>query len=85
MLAGGLAVHRELQPATALVRILGGEVAVVVSDIALDNAAEFIKAGAVAVALGSALAEPTAIDAGDWSSITARAKSLHDSIAAAKS
>ncbi len=53
--------------------------------VTLENAPEFIKAGAVAVGLGSALVDPKAIDAGDWASITARAKSLADSIAAAKS
>ncbi len=52
--------------------------------VTLDNAAEFIKAGAVAVALGSALVDPKAIDAGDWTAITTRARSLHDSVVAAK-
>lgn len=52
--------------------------------VTLENAADFIKAGAVAVALGSALVDPKAIDSGDWPAITARAKSLSDSIAAAK-
>lgn len=53
--------------------------------VTLENAPDFIKAGAVAVGLGSALVDPKAIEAGDWASITARAKSLADSIAAAKS
>lgn len=52
--------------------------------VTLENAADFIKAGAVAVGLGGALVDPKAIEAGDWASITARAKSLADSIAAAK-
>jgi 2-dehydro-3-deoxyphosphogluconate aldolase/(4S)-4-hydroxy-2-oxoglutarate aldolase len=52
--------------------------------VTLENAPDFIKAGAVAVALGSALVDPKAIDSGDWSAITARAKSLSDSVAAAK-
>lgn len=52
--------------------------------VTLENAPDFIKAGAVAVALGSALVDPKAIDRGDWSAITARAQSLSDSIAAAK-
>jgi len=52
--------------------------------VTLDNAADFIKAGAVAVGLGSALVDPKAIEAGDWAAITARAKSLFDSVAAAK-
>lgn len=52
--------------------------------VTLDNAPDFIKAGAVAVALGSALVDPKAVEAGDWSAITARAQSLYDSVAAAK-
>jgi 2-dehydro-3-deoxyphosphogluconate aldolase/(4S)-4-hydroxy-2-oxoglutarate aldolase len=52
--------------------------------VTLENALDFIKAGAVAVALGSALVDPKAIDSGDWSAITTRAKSLSDSVAAAK-
>jgi 2-dehydro-3-deoxyphosphogluconate aldolase/(4S)-4-hydroxy-2-oxoglutarate aldolase len=52
--------------------------------VTLENAPDFIKAGAVAVALGSALVDPKAIDRGDWSAITERAQSLSDSIAAAK-
>jgi 2-dehydro-3-deoxyphosphogluconate aldolase/(4S)-4-hydroxy-2-oxoglutarate aldolase len=52
--------------------------------VTLDNAADFIKAGAVAVGLGSALVDPKAIEASDWAAITTRAKSLFDSVAAAK-
>ena len=52
--------------------------------VTLDNAADFIKAGAVAVGLGSALVDPKTIASGDWAAITARAKSLSDSVAAAK-
>lgn len=52
--------------------------------VTLENAADFIKAGAVAVGLGSALVDPKAIEAGDWAAITARARSLSESIAAAK-
>ncbi len=52
--------------------------------VTLDNAHEFIRAGAVAVALGSALVDPRAIEASDWASITDRAKSLYESVAAAK-
>lgn len=53
--------------------------------VTLDNAPEFIRAGAVAVALGSALVDPKAIESGDWPAISARARSLYDSIVAAKS
>lgn len=52
--------------------------------VTLDNAQDFIKAGACAVALGSALVDPAAIEAGDWAAITARAQGLSDSVAAAK-
>jgi 2-dehydro-3-deoxyphosphogluconate aldolase/(4S)-4-hydroxy-2-oxoglutarate aldolase len=52
--------------------------------VTIENAPEFIKAGAVAVALGSSLVDPKAVEAGDWASITARAKALYDSVAAAK-
>lgn len=52
--------------------------------VTLDNAADFIKAGAVAVALGSALVDPKAIEASNWKAISDRAASLHKSVAAAK-
>ncbi len=52
--------------------------------VTLENAADFIRAGAVAVGLGGALVDPKAIETADWASITARARSLSDSIAAAK-
>lgn len=52
--------------------------------VTLDNAADFIKAGAVAVGLGSALVDPKAIEAGNWAAITTRAKSLFESVATAK-
>lgn len=52
--------------------------------VTLENAADFIRAGAVAVALGSALVDPKAIEAGDWASVTDRARRLFDAVAAAK-
>lgn len=52
--------------------------------VTLDNAADFIRAGAVAVALGSALVDPKAIEAGDWKSVTDRARRLFDAVDAAK-
>jgi 2-dehydro-3-deoxyphosphogluconate aldolase / (4S)-4-hydroxy-2-oxoglutarate aldolase len=52
--------------------------------VTLENAPDFIRAGAVAVALGSALVDPKAMDAGDWQAITTRARSLYESVAAAK-
>ncbi|SEO90015.1 2-dehydro-3-deoxyphosphogluconate aldolase / (4S)-4-hydroxy-2-oxoglutarate aldolase [Halogranum amylolyticum] len=38
--------------------------------VSLDNAAEFFEAGAVAVGVGSALADTDAIDAGDYQTLT---------------
>lgn len=38
----------------------------------LSNAADFVKAGAVAVGVGSALVDKKLIDAGDWAEITRR-------------
>lgn len=39
----------------------------------LTNAADFVRAGAVAVGVGSALVDKKLIDAGDWAEITRRA------------
>lgn len=39
----------------------------------LSNAADFVRAGAVAVGVGSALVDKKLIDAGDWAEITRRA------------
>ncbi len=44
--------------------------------VSAENAAEFIKAGASAVALGSNLVDPKLVAAGDWSALTARAESM---------
>ena len=52
--------------------------------VTLENAPDFIRAGAVAVGLGSALVDPKAIETGDWAAITTRAKALSDAVAAAK-
>jgi 2-dehydro-3-deoxyphosphogluconate aldolase/(4S)-4-hydroxy-2-oxoglutarate aldolase len=50
----------------------------------LDNAGEFIRAGASAVALGSNLVDPSAVAAGKWESITARARAVADEVARAR-
>ncbi|MGH2557760.1 MAG: bifunctional 4-hydroxy-2-oxoglutarate aldolase/2-dehydro-3-deoxy-phosphogluconate aldolase [Thermomicrobiales bacterium] len=44
--------------------------------VGFDNAADFIRAGAVAVALGSNLVDAKTVAAGDWGTIAERAKRL---------
>ena len=44
--------------------------------VSIENADEWIRAGAVAVGVGSALLDPRAIAAGDYSSITEKAKRI---------
>jgi 2-dehydro-3-deoxyphosphogluconate aldolase/(4S)-4-hydroxy-2-oxoglutarate aldolase len=50
----------------------------------VENAADWIRAGAVAVGVGNALTDPKALAAGDFASIAARARRLVDDVAAAK-
>ena len=51
--------------------------------VSLDNATEWLGAGAVAVGAGSALVDTHAIAAGDWETLTANAKRLRASVDAA--
>ncbi len=51
--------------------------------VSLDNATEWLRAGAVAVGAGSALVDPDAIAAGDWTRLTANARRLRASVDAA--
>ncbi|MDT0630899.1 bifunctional 4-hydroxy-2-oxoglutarate aldolase/2-dehydro-3-deoxy-phosphogluconate aldolase [Rubrivirga sp. S365] len=51
--------------------------------VSLDNASEWLRAGAVAVGAGSALVETDAVAAGDWARLTANAKRLRASVDAA--
>ena len=51
--------------------------------VSLDNATEWLRAGAVAVGAGSALVEEDAVRAGDWARLTANAKHLRRSVDAA--
>ncbi|CAM3781937.1 bifunctional 4-hydroxy-2-oxoglutarate aldolase/2-dehydro-3-deoxy-phosphogluconate aldolase [Alicyclobacillus pomorum] len=44
--------------------------------ITVDNAADFLRAGAIGVGMGSALVPKHEVEAGDWSSITRRASEL---------
>jgi 2-dehydro-3-deoxyphosphogluconate aldolase / (4S)-4-hydroxy-2-oxoglutarate aldolase len=50
----------------------------------VDNAGEFIRAGAVAVALGSNLVDGRSVATEDWETITARAQAIVDAVAGAR-
>ena len=52
--------------------------------VTLDNAGEWIRAGAVAVGLGSALLDAQAIEGGRWSVITDNARRVVASVAGAR-
>jgi 2-dehydro-3-deoxyphosphogluconate aldolase/(4S)-4-hydroxy-2-oxoglutarate aldolase len=52
--------------------------------VSLDNAADFIRAGAVAVALGSNLVDQKTVAAGDWATLTDRARRISEAVAAAR-
>jgi 2-dehydro-3-deoxyphosphogluconate aldolase/(4S)-4-hydroxy-2-oxoglutarate aldolase len=51
--------------------------------VSLDNATDWLRAGAVAVGAGSALVDTKAIAAGDWAQLTANAVRLRASVDAA--
>ena len=53
--------------------------------VSAENAGDFIRAGASAVAVGSALVDPKLVAAGAWDELTARARTIHDAVAAARS
>lgn len=44
--------------------------------VGIDNVADWARAGAAAVAVGSALADPALVAAGDWPVLTSRARAL---------
>jgi 2-dehydro-3-deoxyphosphogluconate aldolase / (4S)-4-hydroxy-2-oxoglutarate aldolase len=50
----------------------------------VDNAGEFIRAGAVAVALGSNLVDGRSVATEDWETITARAQAIIDAVTQAR-
>ena len=52
--------------------------------VSLENAADWIRAGAAAVSVGSALVNPALVRAAQWSELTARARELVDSVAGAR-
>ena len=51
--------------------------------VSLDNATDWLRAGAVAVGAGSALVDTAAIASGDWATLTANARRLRASVDAA--
>jgi 2-dehydro-3-deoxyphosphogluconate aldolase/(4S)-4-hydroxy-2-oxoglutarate aldolase len=52
--------------------------------VSVENAGAFIRAGAVAVGVGSALIGKDAVQAGDFATLTARAKAFLDAVADAR-
>jgi 2-dehydro-3-deoxyphosphogluconate aldolase/(4S)-4-hydroxy-2-oxoglutarate aldolase len=48
--------------------------------VTLENAREFLAAGACCVGIGTALLDRKAIEAGDWKGITSRARQLVESL-----
>jgi 2-dehydro-3-deoxyphosphogluconate aldolase / (4S)-4-hydroxy-2-oxoglutarate aldolase len=48
--------------------------------VTLENARSFIEAGACAVGIGTALIDTKAVEAGDWDSLTEKARRLVDSL-----
>ena len=52
--------------------------------VSLDNAGDWIRAGAIAVSLGSALVSPSLVMEQAWDRLTARARALIDRVAEAR-
>jgi len=52
--------------------------------VSLDNAGDWIRAGAIAVSLGSALVSPSLVTEQAWDRLTARARALIDRVAEAR-
>jgi 2-dehydro-3-deoxyphosphogluconate aldolase/(4S)-4-hydroxy-2-oxoglutarate aldolase len=52
--------------------------------VSLENAAEWIRAGAAAISVGSALLDAALVRQARWGELTARARALVDSVAAAR-
>lgn len=52
--------------------------------VTLENAADFIRAGAVGVALGGNLVDQATVNAGAWQTLTDRAKQVSEAVAAAR-
>jgi len=52
--------------------------------VSLENAAEWVRAGAAAISVGSALVTPALVREAQWSELTARAREFVDSLARAR-
>ncbi|HMJ58867.1 MAG TPA: bifunctional 4-hydroxy-2-oxoglutarate aldolase/2-dehydro-3-deoxy-phosphogluconate aldolase [Gemmatimonadales bacterium] len=52
--------------------------------VSLENAAEWVRAGAAAISVGSALVTPALVREAQWSELTARAREFVDSVAGAR-
>lgn len=52
--------------------------------VSLANAGEWIKAGAVAIGVGTAMVDSKAVAAGDWKTVTETAKRFVEAVAAAR-
>ncbi|MCL6592634.1 MAG: bifunctional 4-hydroxy-2-oxoglutarate aldolase/2-dehydro-3-deoxy-phosphogluconate aldolase [Alicyclobacillus sp.] len=61
-----------------------GQAFIPTGGITPDNAADYIRAGAVAVGMGSALVPAAAVAAGQWQDITVRVQTLVERIRSAK-
>lgn len=53
--------------------------------VSLENAGDFIKAGAVGIAAGSNLVDTTTVEKQDWTTLTERARALVDAVQRARS
>lgn len=62
-----------------------GKLFIPTGGITVDNAAEFIRAGAIGVGIGSSLASKAEIDAEDWEVIQKRVRLVLERVEAAKS
>jgi len=52
--------------------------------VTLENAGEWIKAGAVAIGAGTAMVDAKAVAAGDWAAVTSRAAAFVDAVRRAR-
>jgi 2-dehydro-3-deoxyphosphogluconate aldolase / (4S)-4-hydroxy-2-oxoglutarate aldolase len=52
--------------------------------VSLENCGDFVKAGAVAVAVGSNLVDKKAVNEGRWADLTATAKQFVDAVQTAR-
>jgi 2-dehydro-3-deoxyphosphogluconate aldolase / (4S)-4-hydroxy-2-oxoglutarate aldolase len=53
--------------------------------VSIDNVGDWLRAGAVAVGMGSALVDAKAIAGKDWATLTAKARQVVENVAAARS